>query len=225
MSDQLPPDPVTSAVQLLGAGGLGAIALKLIERVFARADKSDDVATGLRAEMVRRLETLERQINDLETRERNSYRMATELRAENRQLRRRYHDLINWIATQPGLPTPPKWLYEPIEGPTSGKAVRYTFRPLPELYFGVLVAAGTVLLLELVSLNPDGITDWRTWAVSLGVGMIRAGAGIALDYLRRSMTGDTPTPEQSEIDRLREEVARLERVNKVRQYQNERAAG
>ncbi len=119
MSDQLPPDPITSAVQLIGAGGIGAVLLKIVERMFARADKGDDVAAGLRAEMVRRLETLERQYAELESRERASYRMSTELRAENRQLRRRYHDLINWIAAQPGLPTPPKWLYEPVDGPTA----------------------------------------------------------------------------------------------------------
>jgi hypothetical protein len=118
MSQQM-PDPVTSLVQLLGAGGLGAIALKVVERIFARADKGDDVAAGLRKEMVTRLETLERQINDLEIRERASFQMSTELRAENRQLRRRYHDLINWIAAQPGLPTPPKWLYEKVDGPTA----------------------------------------------------------------------------------------------------------
>jgi hypothetical protein len=118
VSQQL-PDPLTSVVQLLGAGGLGAIALKVVERIFARADKGDDVAAGLRKEMVSRLETLERQINDLEARERASFQMSTELRAENRQLRRRYHDLINWIAAQPGLPTPPAWLYEKVEGPTA----------------------------------------------------------------------------------------------------------
>ncbi len=120
MAQQFPSDPVSSAVQLLGAGGLGAIALKVIERLFARADKGDDVAHGLRSEMVRRLEVLEKQINELEVKERTSYTLATELRAENRQLRRRYHDLVNWIGSQPGLPTPPKWLYESVDGPTAG---------------------------------------------------------------------------------------------------------
>jgi hypothetical protein len=102
--------------------------------------------------------------------------------------------------------------------------MRYQFKPLPELYFGVLVAAGTVLLLELVSLNPDSITDVRTWGVALGVAMIRAAAGITLDWLRRSVMGDTPTPEQKEIARLQEEVARLERVNNVREYQRAKEA-
>lgn len=122
MSQQF--DPATSAATLLGAGGLGAILLKLIERIFARADKGDDVAAGLRGEMVRRLETLEKQVSELEARERATYRKAVELEAENRQLRRRYHALINWITQQPGLPTPPDWLYERVDGPTADEGTR-----------------------------------------------------------------------------------------------------
>jgi hypothetical protein len=81
-------------------------------------------------------------------------------------------------------------------------SMTYTFRPMPELYFGVLVAAATVLLIELVGLNPEQMTDWRTWVVALLAGMVRAAAGAALDYVRRSMmTEPDPepdlTPEQS----------------------------
>lgn len=108
---------------LIGVGGLGAVLLKVIERLFARADRADDLAVGLRAEMIRRLEVLETQQRTLEESERTQYRQVVELRAENRQLRRRYHDLINWIGAQPGLPTPPQWLYEPVDGPTAGSAM------------------------------------------------------------------------------------------------------
>jgi hypothetical protein len=113
---------LAQAGALLGVGGLGAILLKLIERIFARADRSDDVAAGLRAEMVRRLESLERNYGVLETRERETFRKAVRLESENVQLRRRYHDLVNWIGPQPGMPTPPRWLYERIQGPTEQQA-------------------------------------------------------------------------------------------------------
>lgn len=106
------------AAQLLGAGGLGYLLREMVKRLFDRADKGDDIAVGLRAEMVRRIETLERNHAALETRERETFRKAVRLEAENVQLRRRYHDLVNWIAAQPGLPAPPKWLYEHIDGPT-----------------------------------------------------------------------------------------------------------
>lgn len=118
MSQQF-PDPLTSAAQLLGAGGLGAIALKVVERIFARADRGDDVAAGLRKEMVSRLETLEKNYATLENRERETFRKLVGFETENRQLRRRYHALINWIAAQPGLPTPPPWLYDKVDGPTA----------------------------------------------------------------------------------------------------------
>lgn len=111
-------DLMTSVAQLLGAGTVGAVLLKVVERVFARVDRRDDVAAGLRSEMVKRLETLERQYAALEGREREWYERSVRLEAENRALRQRYHALVNWMAQQPGLPTPPPWLYERIEGPT-----------------------------------------------------------------------------------------------------------
>lgn len=63
----------------------------------------------------------------------------------------------------------------------------YKFRPWQELFWGVMVAGAVVLLLELVGLQPEAVSDWRTWAVALGGGMIRAMAGAALDYIRRSI--------------------------------------
>lgn len=115
-------DWLTSAAQLLGAGTLGAVLLKVVERIFARADRHDDLAVGLRAEMIRRLETLERQYTDLEAKERASYQRAVQLEAENRQLRARWHALMNWFQQEPSLPQPPGWLYERVPGPTAGPA-------------------------------------------------------------------------------------------------------
>jgi hypothetical protein len=71
----------------------------------------------------------------------------------------------------------------------------YHFKPLPELYWGVLIAMSLVVLPAVVSLDPDKITDWRTWVVALAVAALRAGAGAALDYLRRSLTDSPKTKE------------------------------
>jgi hypothetical protein len=65
--------------------------------------------------------------------------------------------------------------------------VTYRFKPWQELFWGVLVAGAVVLLLELVGIKPEAVTDWKSWAVALGGGMVRAMAGAALDYIRRSM--------------------------------------
>jgi hypothetical protein len=70
--------------------------------------------------------------------------------------------------------------------------VTYRFKPLPELLWAVLIAGATVLLLELVGLNPEAMSDWRGWAVALGAGMVRAMAGAALDWIRRSMMDMPP---------------------------------
>jgi hypothetical protein len=69
----------------------------------------------------------------------------------------------------------------------------YKFRPLPELGWGVAIAAGLVILQALVTLDPEKIADWRTWAVALGGAAIRAAAGAAIDWIRRSMA-DEPEP-------------------------------
>lgn len=139
MSQHVPTDPLASAVQLIGAGGLGAVLLKLVERMFARADKGDDVAAGLRAEMVRRLERLEGQLNELEAKERTSFQLAIRLEAENRQLRRRYHRLMNYVqelvATidlhadrlkipEDERPKFPVWLIDAVDGPTADEPLK-----------------------------------------------------------------------------------------------------
>jgi hypothetical protein len=69
----------------------------------------------------------------------------------------------------------------------------YRFKPLPELLWGVGIAAGLVVLQALVTLDPEAVKDWRTWAVALGGAAIRAGAGAAIDYIRRSMTQESET--------------------------------
>lgn len=82
--------------------------------------------------------------------------------------------------------------------------MNYRFRALPELYWSVLTAAATVLLIELVALDPDGITDYRRWAVALGAGVVRAAAGAALDWIRRGMTDEVDP-----MDRLKAHILEL----------------
>lgn len=75
----------------------------------------------------------------------------------------------------------------------------YRFKPFAELYWGVAIAAGLVLLQGLVTLDPEAVTDWQVWAVALGGGAIRAAAGAALDYIRRSMISE---PEPTLADQI-----------------------
>lgn len=77
--------------------------------------------------------------------------------------------------------------------------MKYTFRPLPELYWGVVVAASLVLLQALFTLQPEQITDWQIWAVALLGGALRAAAGAALDYIRRSIDHE---PEPTLADQI-----------------------
>jgi hypothetical protein len=77
--------------------------------------------------------------------------------------------------------------------------VSYRFKPLAELGWGVGIAAGLVILQALVTLDPEAVKDWRTWAVALGGAAIRAGAGAGIDYIRRSMTD---RPESSPAERV-----------------------
>lgn len=81
--------------------------------------------------------------------------------------------------------------------------MRYDFKPLQELYWGVLIAASLVLLQALLVLQPEQINDWQVWAVALLGGMTRAGAGAAIDYIRRSVSGDTKISDlESELRKL-----------------------
>jgi uncharacterized protein YecE (DUF72 family) len=126
-----PPNWLSQLGALVTAGGGSVVVVKLIEKAFQRADKQDDVAAGLRGELVRRLEVLEKHQAELEAREREWFQRATNLEAENRGLRQRYHALINWLSEQPNLPTPPKWLYQPVEGPTAEGAMPKPSDPKP----------------------------------------------------------------------------------------------
>ena len=105
-------------VKILASGGVMAIALRIVERMFARADKRDDVATGLRTDMMRRLEEQNNELEQIRLDRDSLYRRGVLLESENLRLRGRYHDFMNWWSSQPNMPPAPPWLYEPVPGPT-----------------------------------------------------------------------------------------------------------
>jgi hypothetical protein len=59
----------------------------------------------------------------------------------------------------------------------------YRFKINQEAVWFVAVAAGTVILQALATLDVDKIADWRVWLVGLLAATIRAGAGAALSLL------------------------------------------
>ncbi len=68
--------------------------------------------------------------------------------------------------------------------------MNYRFVALQELGWAVLIAVALVVLPALVTLDPAAVTDWRVWAVALGGASVRAAAGAALDWLRRTRGDD-----------------------------------
>lgn len=71
--------------------------------------------------------------------------------------------------------------------------MKYRFKPLQELYWGLLTGVGIVLFQALLTLEPEKVSDWRAWAVGLGGALVRVIGGAGIDYVRRSMTAD-PEP-------------------------------
>lgn len=62
--------------------------------------------------------------------------------------------------------------------------MNYDFKFLPELGWSVLIAVSLFVLQVAFQINEE--TDWETFAISLGVGIIRSAAGAALDVIRRN---------------------------------------
>lgn len=62
----------------------------------------------------------------------------------------------------------------------------YKFKAWDELLWFAGVAVGTTVLTALVEFQPDEITDYRTWIISLGAASIRAAAGAVLAALAKS---------------------------------------
>ena len=106
---------------LVTAGGGSVVMVKLIEKAFARADKRDDLAVGLRTSILERLAAVEQayreQGRELEAMRVENTRLEVRLaRAETREqwTRNRYHRLASWLQAEPGIPSPPSWIFEDI---------------------------------------------------------------------------------------------------------------
>ena len=56
----------------------------------------------------------------------------------------------------------------------------YSFKGLQELGWAAAVGAAVFALVVLADFDPKAITNWQTWAISLGSGCVRAAAGAVL---------------------------------------------
>jgi len=86
---------------------------------------------------------------------------------------------------------------------------KYVFKAAPELAWSLIVSMSTVLLLALLQFDPTTITDWKTWAIGLGAGAVRAGAGATLDWIQKYRSTDP-------IDELVEELTKLSAEDRSR---------
>ena len=72
------------------------------------------------------------------------------------------------------------------QGKERAVKMQYKFNRLAELVWAVVVAVGFFAVTVLVDFDPDAITDWKSWAISLAGGVVRAAGGAALAFLRPS---------------------------------------
>lgn len=61
----------------------------------------------------------------------------------------------------------------------------YNWKTFEELAWIAVVAGGIAVLQVLAGLDPNGISDWRTWFVALAGGALRAAAGAAIAFLTK----------------------------------------
>ncbi len=59
----------------------------------------------------------------------------------------------------------------------------YQFKLRQELIWVVVVAALGALAQALATTDPATVTDWRAWALSLGIAVVRAVVGALLAWL------------------------------------------
>lgn len=116
--------------QILTAMGGAVVVREIVKQVFARANKGDDNAVIARADLrqqvadlITRVDTLTDRLDRSQERENRLFQENAQLKAENMGLRGRYHRLLNWLSTVESLPDLPRYLLEPIEGPTARDAM------------------------------------------------------------------------------------------------------
>lgn len=71
--------------------------------------------------------------------------------------------------------------------------MNYNWKWVEELLWAVVTAVGFTFAQVILTTDFDTITDWRTWAVSLGGAMIR-GALVGLATAIRSLIGARANP-------------------------------
>jgi hypothetical protein len=118
------------AVQLVGAGGIGLLLREIVKQIFARANKGDDNAVLVRADLrqqvaalITRVDTLDARVEAERQRANLLFAENAELKAENRGLRDRYHRLLSWLQGIESLPALPPYLTGSVEGPTAREGV------------------------------------------------------------------------------------------------------
>lgn len=123
--DPTPPDWVAQVGSLVGAGAIGMLLRELIKRLFARADKRDDLAVGLRTSILDRLDKLEtsnaekdRALEEMRRENTDLQVRLSQAEANERWVRNRYHRLMNWMQKEPSLPQPPSYLFEDMPLPS-----------------------------------------------------------------------------------------------------------
>lgn len=63
--------------------------------------------------------------------------------------------------------------------------MRYEFRKLDEAIWAVGIAVAVSVFQALVTFDPETITDYKTWAVGIVAGAVRAAAGAAIAFLTK----------------------------------------
>ena len=66
--------------------------------------------------------------------------------------------------------------------------MNYDFKVVAEFAWAVFLAAFVSALQVIVTTQFETLTDWRTWAVSLGAAVARTAAGAAIALLTRRRT-------------------------------------
>lgn len=62
--------------------------------------------------------------------------------------------------------------------------MEYDFKLVKELFWAAAVGAAVFALTVLAEFDPDVITSWQVWAISVGSGCVRAAAGAVLAKVR-----------------------------------------
>lgn len=60
-------------------------------------------------------------------------------------------------------------------------------------FFGFLVGAATAAVQVAIAVSLSPVTDWKTWAISSGAGILAAGIAASLPYLKAVL----PPPPQA----------------------------